>query len=149
MNKIFRWIIGILCVLGLVAVRFFEDYLFFDPLQQFYHGLYLNATTAPDFDLWESWLSISLRFFINTALSFLILYVAFRSASVMRFSFWLYGISWVLLSALFCITALDLQPDEFFTVFYIRRFLIQPLFILLLLPAFYYQRSQADSKNGK
>jgi len=51
MNKIFRWIIGILCVLGLVAVRFFEDYLFFDPLQQFYHGLYLNATTAPDFGL--------------------------------------------------------------------------------------------------
>lgn len=142
MSKALRWAIGILCVLGLVAVRFFEEALFFDPLREFYHGVYLNTSTAPDFNLFQSWISISLRYALNSALSLLILYVAFTSAAVMRFAFWLYGVSWVVLSIIFLLMASDLQPDKFMTLFYIRRFLIQPLFILLLLPAFYYQRNQ-------
>jgi exosortase F-associated protein len=36
---------------------------------------------------------------------------------------------------------LDEHPATF-VVFYVRRFIIQPLFIILFIPAFYYQKRQ-------
>lgn len=132
-------VIGFLFLL-LAGVRFFETSLFYDPLRHFYEGNYLTET-APDFDALKLILSTSLRYWLNSLLSLLILYVAFHSRKIMRFSWAFYGFIFVVLLLLFTYLVLNMHIENYFTLFYVRRFLIQPLFILLLLPAFYYQKS--------
>lgn len=129
-----------LLFLGIVAIRFFKTDLFYDPLIDFYEGNYLTQP-PPKFEAWKLILHTSLRFWLNTLLSLLILWVAFQSKKIIRFSVAFFGISFIILIVLFAYFLFNMAMDNYFILFYLRRFLIQPLFIILLLPAFYYQKS--------
>lgn len=132
-------LIGIL-FLALVAVRFFETDLFYDPLIHFYEGNYLTQP-PPKFQEWKLVLHTFFRFFLNTLLSLLILFTAFQRKQILRFSIVFFGAVGAILMILFIYFTLNMAPENYFTLFYIRRFLIQPIFIILLLPAFYYQKA--------
>ena len=132
-------VIGFLFVL-LACVRFFQTELFYDPLLHFYEGNYLTQK-APVFDETKLIWNTFFRYGLNTLISLLILYVAFRNKKIMKFSFAFYGIVLALLLLVFVYLIFNMAPENYFILFYVRRFLIQPLFILLLLPAFYYQQS--------
>ena len=135
--------IGILfCVL--TSIRFFELQLFYDPLIEFFHGNYLNGIT-PEFEFWKLVLHTTFRFLLNTSISLLILYIAFKDLGILKFSAVLYGILLVVLMLVFCIMLSQSDTMEnFMPLFYVRRFLIQPILIILLLPAFYYYKKQQD-----
>lgn len=135
--------IGFLLVC-LAAIRFFETSLFYDPLLNFFHSDYLKGVT-PEFHFGKLVGFTILRFLLNTAISLLILYVAFKDSSVLKFSTILYTIVFVTLISVFCIMLLQVeQIDNFMPLFYVRRFLIQPVMVILLLPAFYYYKRQHD-----
>ncbi len=126
--------------LGMIAIRFFETDLFYDPLIHFFEGSYLTQP-PPEFNFWQLILYTSFRFWLTALLSLLILFVAFRSKKILRFSYLLFGTAFLVLIALFAYFLFNMAPENYFLLFYIRRFLIQPIFIILLLPAFYYQMS--------
>ncbi|HET8837478.1 MAG TPA: exosortase F system-associated protein [Flavobacteriaceae bacterium] len=132
-------LIGIL-FLGMVTIRFFETQLFYDPLIHFYEGSYLTQP-PPQFEEWKLILNTFFRFCLNTILSLLILFVAFRCRKIMKFSILFFGAACLLLMILFVYLVFNMAPENYFTLFYVRRFLIQPIFIILLLPAFYYQKA--------
>jgi len=138
--KVVKWILGIGCVLLLVSIRLFEDVLFHDPLVSFYKS---NFTTMdpPDLEKWKLIGLTSLRYFMNTILSLLILFLAFPKKSILKFSGLFYGLAFVVLIGVFYALLSPLETENYMFLFYVRRFLIQPLFLLLLLPAFYYQQS--------
>ena len=143
-----RRIAGIsLLVILLVLVRYFEKELFYDPLIWFYQGDYLN-NKIPKFDFWPLVLNVALRFFINTVISLVILYVAFLDKNILKFSALLYGILFILAGSIFIYLLLNIENEHFLALFYVRRFLIHPIFILLLLPAFYYYRLR-NTNSGK
>jgi exosortase F-associated protein len=120
----------------LVSVRLFQDMLFYDPLIAFFKA---NAKILPELDSLKLFLSLSLRFLINTLLSLGILAVLFKDRGVVKLSAILYVIFFIVLIVAFCLV-LEQNKPNLLMLFYIRRFLIQPLFLILFVPAFYYQK---------
>lgn len=130
--------IGLL-VLMLAAIRFFEQELFYDPLIQFFKSDYLLGIIPP-MDMAKLMINLSLRFWLNTAISLAIIYISFRDLNILKFSAVLYAILYVLATLVFIFLVLNIEREHYLALFYVRRFLIHPLFLLILLPAFYYYR---------
>ena len=138
--KIFKiLIIGIL-FFALGLIRVFENDFFYDPFIKFYKQLHFEKS-IPNFDLSKILLHTFFRYFINTTLSIGILFVTFKKKETIKFSFVFYGISFIVLICLYTALIINLKKELFQILFYVRRFLIQPIFILLLLPAFYYKKN--------
>lgn len=125
-------------VLLLLAVRMFEDKLFYDPFLAYFKNDYLSGP-LPKYDASDLFFGLSFRYFLNTILSLGIIFVLFQDIELLKFTTILYLFFFVALMAFFFIL-LHFQSQNNFLVFYTRRFLIQPLFLLLFVPAFYYQR---------
>lgn len=130
--------IGIL-VLLLVIVRFFEDVIFYDPLIEFFRSDYLLGIIPP-MDMAKLMFNLTLRFWINSIISLAIIYISFRDLNILKFSTILYGVLYVTATAIFIFLVLNIEKEHYLALFYVRRFLIHPLFLLILLPAFYYYR---------
>lgn len=143
MKKTFK-ILLLLVLFGLlVLVRFFEAELFYDPLLYFFKQDYLN-NLVPDVEFVKLLLHTSFRYLINTLISLLILWVAFRDKDAIRFSIVLYVLAFVILLPWMAWLISKATPESNYNIlFYVRRFLIQPLFVLLLLPAFYYAKRKS------
>lgn len=130
--------IVILLILLLALIRNFEDRLFYDPFLNFFKGEYFS-NNLPSFNHFELLIGLSLRYVLNTIISLGILYVIFKQVDLIKFSGFLYGIFFVLLIISFFAILYFYSPDKSMLLFYVRRFIIQPIFLLLFLPAFYYQ----------
>jgi exosortase F-associated protein len=130
-------IISSIC--ALVFIRLFEDQLFYDPFLQFFKQDFKNKT-LPNFEGVKLFLGILLRYSLNTIFSLAILYLLFKQKELVRFAMILYVVFFIgLLFAFFGLLYFSKQPD-YLILFYIRRFIIQPLFLVLFIPAFYYQK---------
>ena len=126
-------------ILVLILVRVLENKLFYDPFLAFFKDDFQNKT-LPEFDTVKLFFGLSFRYLINSVVTIVIIHLLFKQISIVKLtSFLLIGFFVVLISLLLAILNFSSQPDYLF-VFYIRRFLIQPLFLILFVPAFYYQR---------
>lgn len=142
-NKSFSFVnkisFSILIILGLALVRAFENSLFYDPFLQYFKYDYHNLP-LPKINNIQFIIGIFFRYFLNTILSLALIYVLFRDVEALQFASVLYVVFFVLLlTALLFVIYSTNEPNKMM-LFYVRRFLIQPIFILLFLPAFYYQR---------
>ncbi|WP_353146927.1 exosortase F system-associated protein [Flavobacterium sp.] len=132
-------IIGIL-VIALMLIRMFEKELFYDPFLDFFHGNTQNKT-IPEFNTIKLFLGILYRYSINSMFTVLIVYFLFKDVSIVKLTSFLLSIFFVVLIILFfSLLYISKTPDYLF-LFYVRRFLIQPLFLILFVPAFFYQKS--------
>lgn len=139
MKKYLKYI-GITALFFLLAlVRWFENDLFYDPYLLFFQNDYLYLD-SPRQEVLKLVANTTLRFVINTLLSIAILYLFFKDKSVIKFASLVYVFSFVILIALFMFFVLNPKQENYYLFFNIRRFLIQPIILLLLLPAFYYNR---------
>ncbi len=125
----------------LILVRAFAPRLFYDPFIQYFKNDYLYKA-IPVFVTSKLFLNILLRYLLNFAFSLLILYVAFQKRSVIQFSIKFYAITFVVFMLAFYFLLQTGFQKGYLLAFYIRRFLIHPLFVLILLPAFYYQEKE-------
>lgn len=123
----------------LALVRFRESALFYDPLISFFYGDY-QSQALPEIEWTAYVLNIFLRYVINMVLSVAILWLAFRDRGIVKFSLLLFTIVFCALVPLFIVFWHTSAQGEYMALFYVRRFLIQPLLIFILLPAFYYYR---------
>lgn len=130
-----------LVVLGilLVLIRFFEDSLFYDPYLTFFQNDYLYLD-SPRREVIKLVAFTTLRYFLNSVISLGILYVVFKDKSIIKFSAIIYSIAFSVLILLFLYFIANPKQEEYYLFFNIRRFLIQPLLLILLLPAFYYNK---------
>ena len=120
----------------LICVRVFETKLFYDPLLAFFK---YESKVMPQYDSFKLFLGLFFRYMLNSAISVGILWLAFKDVQVVKLSVALFAGLFVLLAAaLFIVLGFD-KPN-LLSVFYIRRFLIQPFLLILFLPAFYYQK---------
>lgn len=126
------------CAFGIVLIRLFEDQLFYDPFLQFFKQDFKNKT-LPNFDVVKLFFGILFRYSLNTIFSLAILYLLFPQRSLLKFSTQLFVLFFVVLSLLFFVFLFFYTPD-YMILFYLRRFLIQPLLLILFIPAFYYQQ---------
>jgi len=139
MHKLIKYIIIFGLVVLLALVRYFEDYLFYDPYLQFFENDYLYID-SPRREALKLTLFTTLRYVLNTVISLGILFVVFKDKSVVKFSVIIYGIAYLFLLAAFLYFVINPKQEEYYLFFNIRRFLIQPLILVVLLPAFYYNK---------
>ncbi|NEV94429.1 exosortase F system-associated protein [Psychroflexus sp. YR1-1] len=145
MHKFLKWGLLALLVIGLALIRYFEHELFSDPFLEFFRSAYRSAE-VPEIDTLQIIASTSWRFLLNTILSLGIIWIAFPARKTFSFSLAFYGFAYVILISLFWFFITDMKAENYFLIFYIRRFLIQPIFLLILLPAFYYQKRSVKEK---
>ena len=137
--KIVR-IVGILVLITLlVLIRMFEADLFYDPLQLFFKTEHSNKV-LPDFDLVSMLANVAYRFFLNTLISLGILWWVFKNLSAIKLAGILYIAMFVILFLIYSFLVSSSEAGNHLFLFYVRRFLIQPIFLLLLIPAFYFQK---------
>ena len=139
-NKI-KAILLIALVLLLALVRAFENALFYDPFSDYFKNDYLNLP-FPEFEGVVLFFGMTFRYFLNALISLAIIYVLFKDVKLTQFASVLYVIFFIILVSIFFLLITLSDQHHNFLLFYVRRFLIQPLFLLLFVPAFYYQKLQ-------
>jgi len=146
MNKVLKTgLIGFL-LLGLVLIRFYEHQLFSDLLLKFYSSEFSYAQ-VPEFDVMQLLGTTSWRYLLNSIISIAIIGIVFPHRRTILFSIVFYALAYLILTILFWLFVSDMKREYFLIIFYIRRFLIQPIFVLVLLPAFYYQKYTVKEKD--
>jgi len=138
-KRYYRILAVLLCFLGLVALRAFENQLFYDPYLVFFKNDYLYVD-SPRREVAKLVFFTTLRYTINTLLSLGILWAVFRDNGIIKFSLLLYTMAYMVLISAYLFFVIHPRQEDYYLFFNVRRFLIQPLFIMLLLPAFYYYR---------
>lgn len=123
----------------LVVIRMFEHDLFYNVLLDFFKENH-STSALPEFDLMKLVGSVSLRYLLNTIISIAILWVVFQERSVVKISAILYSFFFIALMSAFLVLIQFSEAGQHLTLFYVRRFLIQPIFLLILLPAFYFHK---------
>jgi exosortase F-associated protein len=123
----------------LICIRLFEDHLFYDPFLAYFKSEYAHAK-LPQFNVFKLFFSLGMRFYVNSLISLFLLYVIFKDTKIVKFSMLLYMILGSILMISFIFVLTFFGEENKMTLFYLRRFLIQPIFIMLFIPAFYYQK---------
>lgn len=142
--KILSWLFVIAGIFGLIGVRVMEDKIFYDPFLGYFHEANKNIS-FPAFEWGKLIGSHLFRFILNLIFSCLIIQGLFNKKQ------------WTLQGALMMVIIFAIAfPIYLFCIhntfeigylfsFYMRRFVIQPLIILLIVPMFYY-RKQIEGK---
>lgn len=128
----------------LLLIRGFEDILFYDPLLEFFKMDY-KVTPLPEMDFFRLILNLAFRYFLNALISLSILWLVFLDKGVIKLSALLYIVLFIIFVLIFGIIVNSSEGvGDQLVLFYVRRFLIQPLFLLILLPAFYFQKRKSS-----
>lgn len=142
LNKIFKYkakiLITILIVLCFGMIRTFESQLFYDPFLDYFESDFKNFP-FPEVDVLKLFCGLFFRYFLNTIFSLILIYALFLDQEILKFSTFMYVFFLVLLFGMFFII-LNYLPKANWLLFYVRRFIIQPIFVLLFIPAFCYQQ---------
>ncbi len=141
MNKYFNYLLLLILVFLLVLVRAMASKLFYDPYLEYFKNDYLHDA-LPEIKPIKLYVNLFYRYVINASISLGIIYALFKKEFI-KFSFQFYiAAFFILIIALILIIEFQAFSSHL-PLFYVRRFLIHPIFVLLLIPAFYYQQKHA------
>ncbi|MBZ4036252.1 exosortase F system-associated protein [Flavobacterium sp. 17A] len=124
-------------VLCFALVRLFEYTLFYDPFLNYFKNDF-NNSPYPIVETGKLFFGLFFRYFLNSALSLILIYILFQNRDMLKFSAILYVLFLIVLLGMFFVV-LEFFPNAGWLLFYVRRFIIQPLLVLLFIPGFYYQ----------
>lgn len=131
----------LLILMCFISIRAFENHLFYDPLLNFYKQNFQNLR-FPEINNFKLALHFTLRYVLNSILSVLLLWILFKDISLINFSIFLYLFLFIILLSSFFYVMRFYSNEGKMILFYIRRFIIQPIFIMLFIPAFWYQKKR-------
>lgn len=145
--KIVNWIIVIIAILGLIGIRAVEDKIFYDPFLEYFHEANKKAD-FPDFEWGKLIINYIFRFLLNVIFSVIAVHFIFKrkvwtiQAAILMIL--VFAVTFPIY--LYCIST-KFEIGYLFS-FYMRRFVIQPLVLLLIIPMFYYrQKLEAGKKD--
>jgi exosortase F-associated protein len=136
-----RIALAMLFIVFLALIRAYEDSLFYDPFLNYFKVDYYNLP-LPETDAIRLFFGLFFRYFLNTLLSLALIYVFFKDVEAVKFASILYLVFFIILVVAFFLVLSFFGEANKMILFYIRRFLIQPIFLLLFIPAFYYQKQK-------
>ena len=136
-NQKYIWLLLLFGLL--ILIRIFENELFYDPYLIFFQNDYLYIDN-PRREIFKVTLFTIIRYGLNTIISLAILYIIFRDRGIIKLSTLIYGVALLILIGLYLYFVINPKQEDYYIFFNIRRFLIQPILLLILLPAFYYSR---------
>ncbi len=134
-----RFTLLILLVILFALIRAYEDDLFYDPFLDYFKSDF-HHLPLPEFDRFRLIVGLLFRYGLNTVISLGILYTFFKDVEMIQFVSVLYIFLFLILIFAFFAIINYYGEQNNLILFYIRRFLIQPIFVLLFIPAFFYQK---------
>lgn len=138
MFRILRWLLVGIGIIGLISVRSSEAVLFYDPFLAFFK-LEVKPDTFPQFE-WAPLLTSYLhRFFLNLFFSLLIIHFIFLRPVWTFQALVLIGLSQILFTLIYVYLIQNEFNAGYLFSFYVRRFVIQPLVLLIIIPLFYFR----------
>lgn len=138
-----RFILIVVAFLLLIGFRGLAQQWFYDPLFNYFKNDYLTSP-VPDIVIPTYFLNIFFRYLINSVISLAIIYLVFMKWSVVSFCIRFYILAFILFGlAVFILIYFQINT-HYLLLFYLRRFLIHPIFILVLIPAFYIYKFRGD-----
>lgn len=136
MIKIIKFVFVLFLFGCFIAVRAFEYDLFFDPFLKYFENDHLSKP-IPEVPFLQLFTSYLFRFTLNSIISFAILLLLFPKQFFLKTIVSFYILAFIILSlSFFGILWLKLDIG-YLLLFYIRRFIIHPVFIIILLPFLY------------
>tara|TARA_B110001450_G_scaffold236512_1_gene242015 strand:+ start:1226 stop:1663 length:438 start_codon:yes stop_codon:yes gene_type:complete len=132
-------LLSIFLFLLFFIIRGYETSFFYDPLIAYFKNDYLYKYVE-NIDLWRLTLNMLFRYLLNSIISLGLIWVLFERKDYFKFSFFFFVFAIIPLILVFNFLIKDGFEGGYLLPYYIRRFIIHPLFLLLLLPAFYYQK---------
>ena len=139
MNKFLKILLVAALFVLLLLVRAFETKLFYDPLIEYFKNDYLYKYIN-DIDNSKLLFNMFYRFILNSVISIGIIWTLFERKDLVKFSTIFLVFAFLVLISIFAYLLQDNFKNGYLLPFYIRRFIIHPIFLLLLLPAFYFQK---------
>ena len=138
--KHWNWIGVALCVAGLIGVRYLENILFYDPFLKYFASTSSNPA-FPQFE-WTRLIGSHLfRFLLNLIFSLGIVHFLFFNKKWTFQAMVLITLSFIIFFPIYLYSVYtEFSFGNLFS-FYIRRFVIQPLPILLIVPLFYHRKN--------
>lgn len=137
-NKI-RVFVFLLLVLVLASIRIYEESLFYDPFLDYFKADFSNLP-LPIVEKFNLFLSLFFRYSLNSIVSIVFIQVAFKDFNFTKFASVLYVFLFIILTIAFFVVLVFYAEESKMELFYIRRFLIQPLFLLLFIPGYLIQK---------
>ncbi len=142
--KVLSWFLVVLGVLGLIGIRILEDRLFYDPFLNYFHEAQKNISFPP-FDWGKLIAGHLFRFILNLFFSCLVIHFWFKNREWTIQGALLITIIFLITFPIYLYCIYDRFETGYLFSFYMRRFVIQPLILLLIIPMFYY-RKHLDKK---
>ncbi|RXM40071.1 exosortase F system-associated protein [Chryseobacterium sp. CH21] len=144
--RILNWLLVIAGICGLIGVRALEDTLFYDPFLNYFHEANKNIE-FPAFE-WGKLIGGHLfRFLLNLLFSCLIIYGLFKNRQWTLQGALMITIVFMISLPIYLYCISDRFEIGYLFSFYMRRFVIQPLIILLVVPMFYYRKQMLSKEN--
>ena len=138
MNKI-KWLLVALCIIGLVGVRVLENKIFYDPFLDYFANI--GNPAFPQFE-WTRLIGSHLfRFLLNLIFSLGIVHFLFLNKKWTFQAMVLITLSFIIFFPIYLYSVYTEFSFGSLFSFYIRRFVIQPLPVLLIVPLFYYRKN--------
>ncbi|MBT1688315.1 exosortase F system-associated membrane protein [Dawidia soli] len=126
-----RWLVGGVCATGLVLVFLF---------QRLDLAGSLHLVTAP---VYKFLINRTVRFLLNDLLAIGLLYALFYERKYVIFALWTQLVGTALFLMPYFILKLYFPSYNGPLISYLHRLILNPTLLLLLIPAFYYQRSRS------
>ncbi|MFN0728906.1 exosortase F system-associated membrane protein [Polaribacter gochangensis] len=139
MKKGFKYISIIILIALFFLIRAFENDLFYDPLITYFENDYLYSS-MPEVNTWKLVVDLLFRYTLNSLITLCIIYIAFDKKRFVKFAGFFLMLAFIILIVAFVFLLKGEFRQGYLLPFYVRRFLIHPLFLLLLFPAFYYMK---------
>ncbi|MBD3907329.1 exosortase F system-associated protein [Chryseobacterium sp. Ch-15] len=137
--KILNWFLVIVGVCGLFSVRILEDQIFYDPFLNFFHEGNKNIS-FPEFEWGKLIIGHIFRFVLNLFFSCVIIHFLFKNKEWTVQGAVLISIIFIITFPIYLYCISDRFDIGYLFSFYMRRFVIQPLILLLIVPLFYYRK---------
>lgn len=141
-----RWLYLIMGFLGLFLIYLFQDYLdFYAILFEFKAPENLGyASEFKDVEVLPFVVNKTFRYLLNDLFAIAIIYAIFEEKKYVRFAFYVLLFGLLVLLPTYIVVYL-LQPEGFSSMLgHLHRVVMNPVLMMLLIPAFFYQRRMAQ-----
>lgn len=139
-----RWFLVLFGFAGLIAVRGLEDKIFYDPFLDYFKSADLTEI-FPQFVWGKLIISYMLRFLLNTIFSLIVIQWLFQNRLWTKQALLLIVLVFVIVFPIYLLCINDRFEFGYLFSFYVRRFVIQPLTLILIIPIFYYRKKMIQN----
>lgn len=139
-----KWTSIIVCItsiLGLISVRAFEGEWFYDPMLQYFKEAQFSMS-LPHYEGVKLSFHHLYRFLLNSIFSLGLIYGLYKNVNYLKISIIIMWMSFLLCYPFYYYMLETDMAFGYAVTFFLRRLVIQPMPLFLLIPLFYYLRKK-------